>query len=141
MVSTVSLASVAELLASTAAANRSFPSLDASQTMALAPARYTVNVSNTGPMDSDDVVLGFLTPPGAGANGVPRQTLFGFERVHVKAGETVTVHLYPELTQFTQVRLDGSRVAVDGEYSVRFGLKETAELGMGFAEHRFTAIM
>ena len=66
---------------------------------------------------------------------MPLQTLFGFERVFVKAGETVTVRLYPELTQFTRVNADGSRVVAPGQYSVRFGLKETAEMGMGFAEH------
>ena len=57
-------------------------------------------MTNTGTVDADDVILGFLTPPNAGADGVPLQTLFGFERVFVKVGETVAVHLYPELTQF-----------------------------------------
>lgn len=47
---------------------------------------YMVNVTNSGEMDADDVVLGFLVPPNAGKDGVPLQTLFGFERVHVKAG-------------------------------------------------------
>ena len=42
-------------------------------------ANYWVNVTNTGPVDSDDVVLGFVVPPGAGQNGVPLQQLFGFE--------------------------------------------------------------
>ena len=97
-----------------------------------------VNVTNTGSVDCDDVVLGFLTPPNAGKSGVPLQTLFGFERVFVKAGATVSVYLYPELTQFTQVQSDGTRVAAPGEYGVRFGLRESAELGMGFAEHSFT---
>ena len=46
---------------------------------------YEVKVTNTGTVDADDVVLGFLVPPGAGVNGVPLQTLFGFERVHVPA--------------------------------------------------------
>ena len=32
---------------------------------------WTINVTNTGEMDADDVVLGFMTPPGAGENGVP----------------------------------------------------------------------
>ena len=40
--------------------------------------------------------------------------LAGFERVFVKAGATVTVSLYPELTQFTQVQKDGSRI---GKYN------------------------
>jgi hypothetical protein len=50
------------------------------------------------------VVLGFLKPPGAGVAGVPLQTLYGFDRVHVPAGKTVTVELYPSLADFTQVR-------------------------------------
>merc|ERR1712187_902665 len=63
---------------------------------------YSVNVTNIGSRDADDVVLGFLSPPGAGKNGVPLKQLFGFERVHVKAGETKTVFLYPSLTDFAQ---------------------------------------
>ena len=54
----------------------------------LAATAFSVNVTNTGSVDSDEVVLGFLTPPGAGQNGVALKTLFGFQRVHVKAGET-----------------------------------------------------
>ena len=68
-------------------------------------------------MDADDVVLGFLTPPGAGKDGVPLQTLFGFERVHLKAGETQTVYLYPALTEFAPVGVDGTRRALEGTYT------------------------
>ena len=35
--------------------------------------RYNVAVTNTGKVDSDDVVLGFMVPPGAGTGGVPLQ--------------------------------------------------------------------
>ena len=35
-------------------------------------------VSNTGDVDADDAVLGFLTPPGAGKDGVPLQTLLAY---------------------------------------------------------------
>merc|ERR1712070_887874 len=87
--------------------------------------QFSVNVTNTGTRDSDDVVLGFLTPPGAGTNGVPLKVLFGFERVHVKAGETVTVFLYPALTDFAQAGADGKLRAVPGKYSVHFGIAET----------------
>ena len=59
---------------------------------------FSVNVTNSGMVDADDVVFGFLTPPGAGTGGVPLKQLFGFERVHVKAGQTVSVFLYPTLT-------------------------------------------
>ena len=30
--------------------------------------------------------------------------LYGFSKVHIKAGETVTVELYPSLADFTQAR-------------------------------------
>eukprot|EP00440_Ansanella_granifera_P058946 gb/GFBE01063890.1/.p1 GENE.gb/GFBE01063890.1/~~gb/GFBE01063890.1/.p1 ORF type:complete len:787 (+),score=165.40 gb/GFBE01063890.1/:1-2361(+) len=94
--------------------------------------QYAVSVTNTGDVDADDAVLGFLTPPGAGKDGVPLQTLFGFERVHVKAGETVTVWLYPSLADFTHVDLAGTRHALPGAYKVHFGVQETAVHGMGY---------
>lgn len=84
-------------------------------------------------------VLGFLVPPGAGERGVPLRTLFGFERVHVKAGESVTVWLYPALTDFAIADLDGHRAPLPGQYTVRFGVKEAAAHGMGFAEVVLTA--
>jgi len=90
-------------------------------------------------VDSDDVVLGFLTPPGAGTNGVPLQELFGFERVFVPAGQTVTVYLGAQGVGFTQADKKGVRRVLRGEYKVTFGLKETASLGMGFAELKIFA--
>ena len=173
-----------------------------------AAASYWVNVTNTGAVDSDDVVLGFLVPPGAGTNGTPLQQLFGFEvrayprrvsaassaavrfrvarhvaralgvrdracvqamvssracresqdshcsprptrcathatpppstnrrqRVHIRAGQTVTVYLAANGASFTQPLADGRRVVWPGEYTVRFGVQETAAHGMGFAE-------
>ena len=72
--------------------------------------------------------------PGAGTNGVPLQSLFGFERVHIKAGATVSVNLYPELTDFMHTMLDGTKQAVAGEWTVKFGVQETLEHGMGYAE-------
>ena len=95
---------------------------------------FYVNVTNTGSVDSDDVVLGFIVPPGAGVNGVPLQELFGFERVHVPAGATVTVYLGAQGVRFTQPDAAGVRHARAGEYKVRFGVASTAAHGMGFAE-------
>jgi uncharacterized repeat protein (TIGR01451 family) len=95
---------------------------------------YQVTVTNTGNVDADDAVLGFLTPPNAGKDGMPIKTLFGFERVHVKAGESVTVWLYPSMTDFAFANIKGERVAVAGTYTVSFGVRETAALGMGYVE-------
>ena len=122
------------MLAATAAAGRQFMDMNL-----LAAARpivsYNITVTNTGKVDADDVVLGFVVPPGAGTNGVPLKQLFGFERVHVPAGQSVNVYLYPEASVFTQVGRAGDRAAIAGEYAVQFGLRETSTLGMGFAEH------
>lgn len=135
--STVSLDSLRDLLDEVDAKGHRF--ISATREAAVSSAiswrsdvQYAVNVTNTGTVDADDVVLGFLTPPGAGKNGVPLQTLFGFERVHVKAGETVQVYLYPGMTDFSQVGEDGKFYALEGEYEVHFGVAETAKFGMGF---------
>merc|ERR1712054_134301 len=62
---TASLERVHALL--TRAQGRSSPSLK--ELGAETPlVKYRVNVTNTGNVDSDDVVLGFLSPPGAGTN-------------------------------------------------------------------------
>ena len=100
---------------------------------------YEVRVTNTGAVDADDVVLGFIAPPGAGEGGVPRQSLFGFERVHVPAGQTASVWLYPALTELAHTTLSGERVARPGTYTVWFGSKESAAAGMGFASTELTA--
>ena len=92
-------------------------------------ASYAVNVTNTGNVDSDDVVLGFLVPPGAGSGGVPLQELFGFQRVHVPAGATVTVWLGVSARDLTVVGADGCRSALAGAYSLRIGVEEGAAAG------------
>lgn len=107
---------------------------------AAALAGYTVNVSNTGKVDADDVVLGFLKPPGAGVGGVPLQTLFDFQRVHVKAGQTVAVKLAPSLEDFTLADHHGGRFVAAGEYTIVFGVKEAAAQGQGYAEHTLVTL-
>lgn len=132
--SPVSLDSVRSMLAKTRQDGRIFPSLELVDGMAPL-VQYTVNVTNTGTVDADDVVLGFLKPPGAGENGVPLQSLWGFERIHVQAGATVTVSLYPSLTDFTQVNEAGVQEVLSGIYVFSFGVLEATTHGMGFAEH------
>lgn len=85
---------------------------------------YEVRVSNTGARDAEDVVLGFLVPPGAGRDGQPLRLLFGFERVWVSAGESVTVFLYPQLRDFLAVDRSGRRELLRGAYTVHIGIPE-----------------
>ena len=66
-------------------------------------------------------------------DGQPLKTLFGFERVHVKAGETVTVSLYPQLTEFAATGKTGQMELLSGVHTVSFGVAVAATLGMGYA--------
>ena len=133
----VSLAPVRDMLAATKAAGRTFPAR-ADVAAAKPLVSYNVKVTNTGKVDSDDVVLGFLVPPGAGKDGVPLQTLFGFERVHVPAGQSVNVYLYPEHTDFMHTALDGTKTAAAGEWTVKFGV--AGDDRMGYAEVKLTTV-
>lgn len=74
-----------------------------------------------------------MTPPGAGTNGIPLRFLFGFERVHVPKGQSVTVFLYPELKDFLIVDARGKHVVHPGTYTVEFGVRETQYHGQGYA--------
>jgi beta-D-xylosidase 4 len=131
----LSLAPLAALLAASRAhAGVALPPLDG----APAASPFEVTVSNTGDVDADDAVLGFLTPPGAGKGGVPLQSLFGFERVHVKAGASVSVFLYPALTDFVVTDSKGDRHPLPGQYKVSFGL---AGKGMAYAEAHVRATL
>jgi beta-D-xylosidase 4 len=134
----VSLRSVRTMLdKSTSETVRQFPSHKAMKLLD-APVQYTINVTNTGAMDAAHVVLGTLTPPDAGVDGIPLQTLWGFERVFVKAGRTVTVDMYPSMTDFTHVDEYGVRDVHTGTYTFRFGVKDMP-LDQGFLQHTFHA--
>ncbi|CAJ1441850.1 unnamed protein product [Effrenium voratum] len=136
----VSLVPLAELLRREA--SQVFPRLEAQNQLGTGwrqRVTYAVRVSNTGARDAEDVVLGFLVPPDAGQNGTPLKQLFGFERVHLKAGEAKTVWLYPAMMDFAGVTREGKFQARAGRYKVQFGLRETSGLGMGFVETELDA--
>lgn len=94
-----------------------------------------MNVSNTGDVDSAYVVLGFLSPPGAGTGGLPLQELFGFERVFLRAGESVRVWLGLSARDVTAVVEEGggraARLPLSGAWRMRIGAEgEAAAVGM-----------
>jgi hypothetical protein len=126
-----SMAPVRAMLAEMAASGRSFP--DSNKLKAAPPpVSHTIKVTNTGDVDADDVVLGFLKPPGAGKQGVPLQMLYDFARVHISAGSSELVTLRTTARDFTQVNPHGVRYALAGEYTFEFGVKETLPHGGGF---------
>lgn len=64
----------------------------------------------------------------------------GFERVHLKAGETKTVQLYPAMDDLSQVDTEGERYTLAGEYTFQFGVQHEAGPSMAFAEHKVMTV-
>jgi hypothetical protein len=87
---------------------------------------YSVKVTNTGTVDGDEVVLAFFKPNSSSrmalATGapVPKRQLFGFQRVHLVAGESNTLEFTLTASQLALVDNEGNTVLVDGGYSVMF---------------------
>ena len=54
--------------------------------------------------------------------------------MHLRAGETKRVTLYPAHTDFAPPDESGARAARSGEYRLSFGVPEAAAHGMGYAE-------
>jgi len=136
---TMDLAPVRQLLDKTKNDGKTFATLAESKGDLEA---FEIKVTNTGSVDADEVVLGFVTPPGAGENGVPLKSLFAFDRVHIKAGETISVYLYPTLNDFSLVNALGERNAVEGDYVFSFGVEGTSHVdnsGIGFVQHKMKA--
>jgi beta-glucosidase len=79
----------------------------------------SVDVANTGPMDSDEVVQLYVSHPGQ--EGAAIRTLQGFERVHIKKGQTRTVRFTLKDRQLSFVDPQGRRRIAAGQTAVWIG--------------------
>ena len=84
---------------------------------------FRVNVTNTGNVEGDDVVLAFVTPPQTGVDGQkqPIKQLFGFERVYLNVNETKEVFFPFDMQTLLAVAQDGSKWFHPGTYNVIVG--------------------
>ena len=84
---------------------------------------FRVNVTNTGMMDGDDVVLAYVTPPQALRFGQtpPIKQLFGFERIHLSVNETKQVFFPFSIEALFSIARDGSRWLHPGQYRILIG--------------------
>jgi beta-glucosidase len=84
----------------------------------------TVTIKNTGGKDSDEVPQVYLSAPKNTPEGVqfPVRALVGFDRVHVKAGEskTITLEVGPRQLQYWSTK-EGKWVRASGERIVSVG--------------------
>ena len=79
-----------------------------------------VEVTNTGALDGDEVVQVYIRDLVA-STARPRKQLCAFKRVHIKAGETVTVTLPLERSAFELVNPAMERVVEPGDFEIQVG--------------------
>ena len=90
------------------------------------PAGYDVKVTNTGNVNSECSVLGFVS---SDHNDAPvNKELLDFARVGpLKPGESTIVHLSLPATVLSIVDKDGVQSILPGKYNVEFGVHGSAE--------------
>ncbi|CAF0991145.1 unnamed protein product [Adineta ricciae] len=81
-----------------------------------------INVTNTGVMNGDDVVLAYVTPPNVSSEQVPPfKQLFGFERVYLKVNETKEVCFAFTVETALLVAHNASKWLHSGSYRIMIG--------------------
>jgi beta-glucosidase len=78
-----------------------------------------VTVTNSGSSDGDEVVELYLSFPNV--PGAPLRALRGFQRVHLKTGESQKVHFELKDRDLSMVTEAGHPVIADGQYTVAVG--------------------
>ncbi len=78
-----------------------------------------VTVTNSGSSDGDEVVELYLSFPNV--PGAPLRALRGFQRVHLKTGESQKVHFDLKDRDLSMVTEAGHPVIAEGQYSVAVG--------------------
>jgi beta-glucosidase len=83
------------------------------------PVKVSVDVTNTGAMDGDEVVQLYLSHPGVKDSAI--RSLHGFQRVHLKKGETRTVTFTLDDRALSVVDASGARKVVPGTVKLWVG--------------------
>ncbi len=86
---------------------------------------FGVNVTNTGSMSGDDVVLAFIIPPRISLNdpSPPMKQLFGFERVHLNVNESTQIYFPLYVNALQTIGSDGSKWLEPGLHQIIIGQK------------------
>jgi beta-glucosidase len=82
------------------------------------PVTATVTVTNSGAAAGDEVVEAYIKSP---ADGAPRHSLAGFERIHLAPGASKEVTLKLDPRSLSVVDEQGNRSIVAGKYSLTLG--------------------
>jgi beta-glucosidase len=94
--------------------------IDAKTVKAGAPVKVTVDVTNSGDREGDEVVQLYLTDTAASAP-VPIRTLVGFERILLRPREKRSVTFTITPRQMSLIDESGKRVIEPGEFAISIG--------------------
>merc|ERR1711865_789849 len=111
-----------ELMAPLQISESQFPSeLSLSSLSKTSVATLAVNTTNLSEKHGAETILVFAAPPNAGEHGAPIQSLIAFDKVHVRAGQTVVTELFVESQHFTLAALTGERSVAKGAWKLWVG--------------------
>ncbi len=105
---------------------------DASGT--LTGADLTIEASNAGKEDTDDVLQIYIRSRDS-ADATPNPSLCGFRRVHIKAGEKISVGLHIDRRSFTTVDDKGVRDVTGHVFDIYAGFSCTDERSARLTGH------
>lgn len=83
------------------------------------PLEVSAMVRNTGSHDGDETVEIYLVPKGLA--GAPLRALVGFQKVHLRKGESRTIHTTIDPRHLSLVSADGTRSVQTGRYEIFVG--------------------
>ncbi|MFP4547823.1 MAG: glycoside hydrolase family 3 N-terminal domain-containing protein [Fidelibacterota bacterium] len=95
-------------------------------------------VTNDGEYDCDEAIQLYLT----GGVDIPNYTLVGFDRVHIKSGETQKIKMTVEPDRLTRVNEAGEILSLKGDYEIQVsgslpGFTGYAQKGFDILTERF----
>jgi hypothetical protein len=95
-------------------------------------ALFRVNITNTGSINGDDVVLAYIKPSQVLHDDEmpPIKQLFGFERVNLNVAETKQIFFPLYIEALFTIAQDGSKWLRSGEYQILIGNEKMFRLNL-----------
>jgi beta-glucosidase len=99
------------------------------------PVKLSFQLTNEGQYDADEVVQFYITDVEASVN-VPKQSLIGFKRVGLAAGESKRIEFTVTPDMMKIVNKDGGKILEPGEFKIYVGGASYSEVNdeLGAAE-------
>lgn len=99
--------------------------------------KATVEITNKGKIDAEEVVQLYISSPLAG-KGDPIFDLKSFKRIYIKSGDTKTVTFNLSKETFLQFNTDGQTVLRKGNYTIYVGGSLPSQRSLDLGASKFT---